>query len=472
MVVLQNRFDSFPSGMFDFNASQDGRFAWFLLTWHPESDPVLEEIQTQIKLDIRNSALGQTSKVEIESWLKSFLSEYHWKLHATFRKTDLKEKGISLLMAVLFDHELYIVEFGRMLSGICDKDNLQPAGRNWNNFHVKSLDEMSLLGMSEKDIVLKIKRVFIAEHQRFIALPSIYAEKLSKQNTACNTLDTILQSLFSETNGCYFILEGKSKLAAPRRPRIRRYQISAIFVVLLTILALLYMQFGNRWLESTARKIKLILKSKNYLTVEQIPQYLNIESENIKRQLKKIEQFTNQPARNIKLQESWQTNLNFLITAAPSFDTQNIYIASDNKLMAFDKSTKKLQWKKVFDANVREVSQIRGNLIVFLDNQQLLCLQNGNNIIWKRPFIDEFPIKPALTPVEINSEDDPRINDSILLVPAERGLYIYDVNSGNLLSEIAFDKRLQYLSLYDAYDNCFYAVVADGIICISMDVLN
>jgi len=472
MVVLQNRFTAFPSGMFDFNASQDGRFGWFLLTWHPETDPILEEIQTQIKLDFRNSALGQTSKLEIEAWIKSFLSEYHWKLHATFRKTNLKEKGISLLLAVLFDHELYFVEFGRMLSGIVDKDSLQPAGRNWTNFHVKSLDEMSLLGMTETDIIVKTKRVFLAEKQRFIALPSLFAEKLSRQSIDCDTIDTVLQSQFSDTNGSYFMLVGKSKLAAPRRPRIRRYQISALVIIFITILAFVYMQFGNRWLESTARKIKLLMSSKNYLTVEQIPQYLNIESETIKRQLKRIEQFTNQPARNIKLQESWQTNLNFLITAAPSFDTRNIYIASDNKLMAFDKNSKKLQWKKVFDANVREVSVIRGNLIVFLDNQQLVCLQNGNKIVWKRPFIDEFPVKPALTPVEIRSEDDPRIYGSVLLVPAERGLYIYDVNSGNLLSRTSFDKRLQYLSNYDAYDNCFYAVVADGIICISMDVLN
>lgn len=472
MVVLQNRYDSFPSGMFDFNASQDGRFGWFLLTWHPETDPVLEEIQTQIKLDIRNSALGQTSKLEIEAWLKSFLSEYHWKLHATFRKTELKEKGISLLIAVLYDHELYIVEFGRMLCGLCEKDSLHPVGRNWANFHVKSLDEMSLLGMAETDIIVKIKRVFVAEKQRFIALPSVFAEKLVKQNIDCDTLDTILQSIFSDTNGSYFILAGKSKLAAPRRPRIRRYQISALVIILITIFALLYMQFGNRWLESTARRIKLILSSKNYLTVEQIPQYLNIDSENIKRQLKKIEQIANQPARNIKLQERWQTNLNFLITSTPTFDSRNIYIASDNKLMAFDKGTKKLEWKTVFDANVRAVSVIRGNLIVFLDNQKLVSLQNGNNITWKRPFIDEFPIKQALTPVEISSNDDPRINGSVLLVPAERGLYIYDINSGNLIAETSFNKRLQYLSDYDAYDNCFYAVVADGVICISMDVLN
>ena len=108
MVTLQNKYAAFPTGMFDFNACQDGRFGWFLLTWHPETDPILEEIQTQIKMDFRNSALGQTSKLEIENWLKTYLAEYHWKLHAAFRKTNLKEKGISLLLAVLFDHEVFV----------------------------------------------------------------------------------------------------------------------------------------------------------------------------------------------------------------------------------------------------------------------------------------------------------------------------------------------------------------------------
>jgi hypothetical protein len=472
MIALQNRFIAFPSGMFDFNASQDGRFGWFLLTWHPETDAILEEIQTKIKLDIRNSALGQTSKVEIENWLKSFFADYHWKLHAVFRKTSLKEKGISLLLAVMFDHELFIVEFGRMLSGICDKDSIESIGRSWTSFHVKSLDEMALLGMSEKDITVKPKRFYLPENQSFIALPSGFTEKLLQQDYDLATLDAILQSIFEETNGCYFILEGKTKFTAKKRPRIRRFQISAFIIILISVIAILYMQFGNRWLESTERKLKQILSSKSRLTVEQLPQYLNVQSESIKKQLERIERIANQPARNIKLTRTWQTNLNFLVTAAPAFDIRNIYIASENKLLAFEKANKKLVWSKVLESNIKEISAVRGNLIVFLDNQTMVCFRNGSNISWTRPFKDELPGQRTLIPIEINALDDPRIFGSILVVPMERGIYVHDVNSGELYTQILFEKHLQYLSRYDAFNNCFYAVVADEILCVSLDIIN
>jgi hypothetical protein len=472
MVTLSNRFAALPSGMFDINAAQDGRFGWFLLTWHPESDPVLEEIQTQIKLDIRGSALGQTSQLEIESWLKSFFSEYHWKLHAAFRKTNLKEKGISLLLGVLFNHELYIVEFGRMLCGIVDNDYIQPAGRNWTNFHVKSLDEMALLGMSETDILVKPKRLLLAPRQRFIALPSVYADKLAKSNADAATIETLLQSFTEDSSGCYFILEGTAKPSVRRRHRLRRHQVSALLVIILALLAIVYMLFGNRWLESMGRKVKLLLTSKNRLTVERVPEYLNIQSQTIKRQLQKIEQYANQPARYIKLVQSWKTDLNFLITAAPAFDPQNIYVASEDKLLAFAKSSKKLVWSKTFPAGVREVNVIRGNLIAFLDDGQINCLNSGGQISWSKSRAEILSGKQTLAPCEIDNANDPRINNSILLVPAERGLYVYDVNSGRLLSELAFKNRLQYLSAYDAFDNCFYAVVADGVLCINLDIMN
>ncbi|MFO7660011.1 MAG: hypothetical protein R6V77_03780 [Candidatus Cloacimonadaceae bacterium] len=472
MITLKDREDNFPNGMFELNSSQDGRFGWFLLTWHPEEDPILEEIQIQIKIDLRNSALGQTSKVEIESWLKDFFSEYHWKMHAAFRKTNLKEKGISLFLAVMYDNELYIMEFGRMLSGLVEKDTLKPVGRSWNNFHVKSLDEMQLLGLSENDISVKPKRIILPENQYLIALPSVFADQLMQMNFDYASINTLLISMFEESNGCYLLLESKSKLSIVKRSRIKPFQISAFIIIILTLLALLYMQFGNRWFESTGRKMKILLTSKSSLTMEQIPQYLNIESETLKRQLEKIERFANLPARQIRLNQIWQTDLNFLITANPAFDTKNIYIASDNNLMAFNKNTKKLEWKQDFAVNVKGIKIIRNNLIVFLDNQMMVCLRNGDNISWSKPTDDRILVRQAFAPLELSNDEDPRINGSILLVPSEKGIYIHDVNSGDKITEILFDKKLQFLSEYDAYDNCFYAVVADGVHCISLDILN
>jgi hypothetical protein len=59
-----------------------------------------------------------------------------------------------------------------------------------------------------------------------------------------------------------------------------------------------------------------------------------------------------------------------------------------------------------------------------------------------------------------------------MVLPGERGLYIYDANSGYMLSNKAFDKKMQFLSQYDPFDNCFYAVVADGVHCVALEVQN
>lgn len=458
--------------MFDFHSTMDGRFGWFLLTWHPEQADALEEIQTQIKLDIRNSAIGNTTKAEIETWLKSFFAEYHWKLHAMFRKTTLKEQGISLLLAVMYDHELFIVEFGRILCGVCDKQTLTPSGRAWNNFYVKSLVEMNLIGLQETEISVKPIRLFLAEGQRFVALPGGFAEKLQKQDINASTINTILPTVFEDGKGSYFILEGKAKLLPSRKRKLKPFHISAFTIIVVTLLAVLYMQFGNRFLESGARKLKLIITDKSVLRAEQIPQYLKIESESIRRQLKTIERIANQPARNVGLNELWHTEMDFLITAAPGFDFNNIYIASDNQLLAFDKKNKKLRWKHIFAADIREVSVIEGNLIVFLDNQTLMCLNRNNQLTWNKAFVDKYPGKQSLVPFEVTKDDDPRLNSSVLVLPGERGMYVYDVNSGYLLANQAFDSKMQFMSQYDPFDNCFYTVVAAGVHCISLDIKN
>jgi hypothetical protein len=51
MVSLLNRVAVFPSGMFDFNASQDGRFGWFLITWHPETDSKTRYQELSLRTD-------------------------------------------------------------------------------------------------------------------------------------------------------------------------------------------------------------------------------------------------------------------------------------------------------------------------------------------------------------------------------------------------------------------------------------
>ncbi|MDD2229226.1 MAG: hypothetical protein PHY48_07440, partial [Candidatus Cloacimonetes bacterium] len=146
MISLQSREASPPRSICEYRASKDGRFAWFLLTWHPEKDVVLEEIVAEIKLEVLNSEINNISRMEIEKWLRSFFADLHWKLHARLRKSSLVEKGISLFFGVLYDHELYFVKTGRIFAIVTDAKKIRSVGKDWKNYQVQSQKGLQLFG--------------------------------------------------------------------------------------------------------------------------------------------------------------------------------------------------------------------------------------------------------------------------------------------------------------------------------------
>jgi len=74
--------------------------------------------------------------------------------------------------------------------------------------------------------------------------------------------------------------------------------------------------------------------------------------------------------------------------------------------------------------------------------------------------------------MELTNIHDPRIDGSLIVVPTQRSILVLDGNSGEKLSEITFKDELQYLSTYDSFQNCFYAVVQDTMICLELKILS
>jgi len=97
-------------------------------------------------------------------------------------------------------------------------------------------------------------------------------------------------------------------------------------------------------------------------------------------------------------------------------------------------------------------------------------MRTDNIIIWQHSISDRIVSKYSLRPEELNSEDDPRINGSILVVPTEKGLYVFDVYAGTLLAGISFPGHIQFMSKYDLLGNCFYIVAHDTVYCIELQI--
>ncbi len=469
MISLQSREANPPRSICEFNASRDGRYAWFLLTWHPEKDNVLEEIVAEIKLEIINSQIASVSRLEIEKWLKQFFSDLHWKLHARLRKTNLLERGISLFFGVLFDHELYFVQFGRIFALLADSKKLNPVGKDWKNYQVQSLDGLQLFGLADNDPVFKTQRLYIADNQRLIILSGDLARKLIPQVSDPGTIDTLIESYTHEDNPLWLILDGREKLIKPKRARLSRLQISSIVLITLSVLTAIYMIFGNRSIDQLVHKLRLTVKEEKTLRLEQIPTNLKINTDDLRKYMDRI---VNLPARNISLEIAWNTELPFEVKLPPTFNLNSIYLAADNRLNAYDKKSRQLLWSKVFPTAILHTALNDGMLIISLADQQVLGLNVEGDQAWKLDLPTQNISGSRFVPCEILPQDDPRLDRGIMVLPSQRGISIIDPNQGETLSSLTLKQNLEALSAYDSYENCFYAVVDGAILCIELQIEN
>ncbi|MDY0151831.1 MAG: PQQ-binding-like beta-propeller repeat protein [Candidatus Cloacimonas sp.] len=469
MIALQSREASPPRSICEYNASRDGRFAWFLLLWHPEKDNILEEIVAEIKLEILNSSINSVSRLEVEKWLKQFFADQHWKLHARMRKSDLTEKGISLFFGVLYDHELYYVQSGRIFCVVTDAKKIRSVGKDWHNYQVQSQDGLQLFGYADKDLNLKVNRLHIQEKQSFIALSGELAAKILPRVSDPATIATLIETYATEDNPLWLILDGKERLIKPHKRKLSRLQISSWVLITLTVLTAIYMVFGNRSIDQVVHKLRLSFQNEKTLRLEQIPTSLNINTEDIRNYMDRI---VNLPARNISLQVAWSADLPSSTTISPAFSLNNIYVASDNRLNAFAKKNRQLLWSKAFPDDILSVLNGQGSLMISLANRQVYGLKDDGSTLWQQTLPTESIATNRSNPIEIRSTDDPRLDRSIVVVPSSRGISVLDTARGETLSSLTLKQDLRALSAYDSFSNCFYALVGGAILCIELKIEN
>lgn len=469
MIALLSKECCPPRSICEYSASKDGRFAWFLLTWHPEKDVYLEEIAAEIKLEILNSNINNISRLEIEKWLKSFFADLHWKLHARLRKSNLVEKGISLFFGVMYDHELFFVQTGRIFAVITDAKRLKSVGKDWQNYQVQSQAGLQLFGYSDTDLLLKPQRLYLAEKQKLVVLSGELARKIIPRINDIATIDTFIETFSAEDNPLWLILVGKDRLIKPKRRGISRLQLSTILLLSITTLTALYMIFGNRLIDQKVHQMRLSFQTEKKLRLEQIPTTLNINTENLRNYMDRV---VNLPARNISLEVIWNTDLPYEIKLSPAFSLENIYLVADSRLLAFSKKNRQLLWNKGFDSEIRSVLQSQGNLLVSMANQEVMGLKEDGSIAWQQFLPTQSIVAESFAPCEIRISDDPRLDKSIVVVPSRRGISVIDPARGETLSSLTLKQDLQALSPYDSFANCFYAVVDGAILCIELKIEN
>lgn len=469
MIALEHSHLVAPYSLVESKLDQDGRFGWILGIWHPEKAEILEEITAEIRLALRSSEAHSVSRMEVEKWLKEFFADLHWKLHASLRKTDLAEKGLSLFFGFVYDHELFYVQFGRIFCALVDAKRLAISGADHKKYRMQTFEKLNLLGFSPQDIRFRVHREFIGEHERFIALSGNLAPKIFDDYKDLASLQFFLDSHKSGEDSLWLMLTGKAKLIKPGRKKLSRLQISAIIILSLTLLATLYMLFGNRILEQVWHKTRLNVQHTKSLRLEQIPNTLAEDTQNL---LKYINRIVNLPARDIELGVSWSATLPYSITSTPVFSRDNIFLSAGEHLLAFDKKSRELKWKKSFDSHVNSIFFSDAVLTVHLEDDSAIGIRDDGSIVWEQDIPSPQEDLGRLKPSRISPDDDPRLARSISVVPSLSHITILDPARGESLSSITFTNEIISLSAYDNYAYCFYAVVDDGILCINLKIEN
>ncbi|HQQ67993.1 MAG TPA: PQQ-binding-like beta-propeller repeat protein, partial [Candidatus Cloacimonadota bacterium] len=246
-------------------------------------------------------------------------------------------------------------------------------------------------------------------------------------------------------------------------------QVTSFVILLITLGAVVYMMFGNRFLDQFFHRIRMTVKGNKSLRLEQIPNTLAIDRKVF---LKYMERIVNLPARDIELQIIWSASLQYSITGAPVFSLDTIFLTAENNLIAFDKKSRKLKWKKSFDAPISSVLYMDNALMVCLQSDSASAFSEDGKLLWEADMTCPAQASVNLNPLRISGEDDPRLDRPILMIPSREVISIIDAGRGESLSSITFVDDIAAISAYDNFANCFYAIVDDALICIQLKIVN
>lgn len=469
MISLRSIHETHPNATAEYQADRDGKFAWILCTWHPESSVELEEIRAEIKLEVMNAGIRDVSKLDVGKWFKSFFSDLHWKLHARLLKTNLKEKGVSVFLGLLFDNELHFVQFGRVFCAITNKNKLAPVGQNWQNFHLKTHADMNLLGLADDDIRIRPQSVLVPEKESLLVLPGAIANPLFGQNPDASSILALLESFSGNSTAMWLMFTNQPALAKAKRKRFNKLHIATTILILFTLMAIAYVIFGNRFIDVGVRKLRALFKSNGKTTLEQIPDYLNVSGDKLVRYVVRA---ASRPVRDVGLEIAWSTDLNYAVTAAPTFNYDSIFLVSNDILMAFSKKDRKLEWKQSLPAPISCVKVTSTGMIAHLQDNRILGIGFDGNRMWEQKISSCGQEGTMLPAEEITNEDDPRVDGSLSVVPSTKAITVLNSSNGDIMAQIQLKEDMKFFSGYDTDASCFYTVIENSIACVRMKVSN
>lgn len=194
-----------------------------VLTFNLTDEEFLKEFNGHILRTVKKLKVDKIEESELEKTIKEFFVELNWQLFSKFTRLEGNyEIGLSLAFILAIENRIYLVQFGRMLSGVLRKNKFEYIGKSWDNFKIKTKEDLFLLGSRDEDIHVKLYRTEIDEDSLFISIPSINVENL-KKNIDCSNLRRKIRYMYRKQNFPYVILATKGFKITPKQVAIKKY---------------------------------------------------------------------------------------------------------------------------------------------------------------------------------------------------------------------------------------------------------
>ena len=417
----------------------------------------------------------------IEENLVDVFTRLNLFLYNKLREYNIYDRGISLLFCFIDSDNIYLVQFGRYLTGVLSDKGFQQLGSSWENFHIKSAESLNLLGYIQNDIPVSIIKHKVKLGEQIVISHSDIAKNIEANNYA-----ELLQKL-NKFKSHSIILKRKKYIDNSNINFLnqKRNIIVASFFIIITIAVLVYSWRGNNSFADRIEIQKEINKDykKNSL-MERVQTTIidvqkAIEKRDNSKDIKMLEHFQNSletlsemlisPARSIELTDSKQFSINEKITAPPYFDLKHIYLIANKSIKVISK--KKMELVNTINiSGVVSMKLLDANLLQAQTEDKMICInRHTTEVLWEHKLKTQ-QYKKFNNSVNISVMDDRRLSSSISIVYDKNQISILNDMNGKKLFSVILKKDIVFISSYDNIEKSLYIVVDNGLLKMDLEI--
>lgn len=448
-----------------------------LLTHYRESNQFYETINSIVIEELILLDLENINRAVLPEKLKSFFVDLNWKINAQFRSTDGFEKGVSLFLAVIEGSSICYVSLGRFFCTLIGNGLENRISDEGKNFHVKTKEELCLLGSLEQDIIVMPIIVEVKEGQQFVCCSTDLFTDTDQSSLNVFNIQSVLRERFNDTPFSYCILYSAEVTKPVKRSWIKakRFRFTVLAMILTLIFSVYYLFRGDNTIEDTLH----ITREQFLLNVR------NIDVLKLQELIPLDYGILLVPQRNIELFVEWESSLPFNVTLPPQYDLRQIFLASNNRLFSYDKREKNNLWTIDLPQRMTSIEVLDANLmIVSTTHNKSYCLKRDTgDIVWERngePYLygqDTAPVpnehKRRLyghKPVQVSLEMDRRLNNSIILFPDTHSLTLVNILNGDTLYYYKAESKIDHISDFDFIEKSIYMVKGNRLLKVRFDI--